>query len=109
MTLTFSLAVASLERPDRQSPHLLNSAAHFFHCTTYTRRILPNCFHKVFMNYLGRHSVLTEVLDNRSDFKLLHFEIVLHPPLLKVLTISDQAWLHAFHFPNVLQLDQMTD
>ena len=35
--------------------------------------------------------LLTEVLDNRSDFKFLHFANVLHPPLLKVLYISNQA------------------
>ena len=50
-------------------------------------------FQEVFMSFLGRHSFLTEVhvLDNRSDFKFLHFTNVAHPPLLKVFYISNQA------------------
>ena len=42
-------------------------------------------FHESFMNFLGKHSFLTEVLDHRSDFKFLHFANVSHPRLLKVL------------------------
>ena len=61
------------------------------------------------MNFLGRHSFLTEVLDKHSGFKFHHFAYVSHPPLLKVVYISNQASPHAFHAPNVLQLDQMTD
>ena len=68
------------------TPTLLNSAAHFVR-----RRLLPKGFHEVFMNFLGRHCFLTEVLDNRSDFKFLHFANVSHPPLLKVFYISNQA------------------
>ena len=86
-TLTFSSAVASLTL----SLPLLNSAAHFsLHCAI-TTRLLPKGFHVVFMNFLGRHSFLTEVLDNHSDFKFLHFANVSHPSLLKVLYISNQA------------------
>ena len=75
--LTFSSVVASLGRPDRPSfstpsPHL-KLCCPFFHCTIM--RLLPKGFHEVFMNFLGRHSFLTEALDNRSDFKLLHFEV----------------------------------
>ena len=43
------------------------------------------------MKFLGRHSFLTKVLDNGSDFKFLHCANVSHPPLLKVLYISNQA------------------
>ena len=46
-------------------------------------------FHKVFMIFIGRYSFLTEVFDNRSDFKFLHFANVSHSPLLKVLYISN--------------------
>ena len=60
------------------------------------------------MNFLGRRSFLTEVLDNRPDFKFLQVANVSHPPLLKVLYISIQARPHAFHTHNVIQLDQMT-
>ena len=61
------------------------------------------------MNLFGWHSFLTEVIDNRSDFKFLFFANVSHPPLLKVLYISYQAWQHGFHTPYVLQLDQMNE
>ena len=83
-TLTLSSAVTILGRPDRPSSSmfsspLLNSAAHFFHCAI--RRLLNKGFHEVFMNFLGRHSFLTEVLDNRSDFKFLRFrKCVVHVP-----------------------------
>ena len=70
-----------------------------FHCAI-RRRLLPKGFHEVFMNFLGRYFFLTEVLDNRSDFKFLHFANVSHPPLLKVLYMSNQTWPHAFHTPN---------
>ena len=92
-TLTFPSAVASLGRPDRPSSSTfsppLKLCCPFFHCAI--RRLLPRSFHKVFMNFLGRHSFLTEVLDNHSDFKFLHFAIVPHLPLLKVLYIINQA------------------
>ena len=68
-TLTISSVGASLGRPNHPSKG----------------------FHEVFMNLLGRHSFLNEVLDNRSDFKFLHFANVSHPPLLKALYISNQA------------------
>ena len=55
-----------------------------FHCAI-RRRLLPKGFHEDFMNFLGMHSFLTEVLDNRSDFKFLHFANVLHPPLKNAL------------------------
>ena len=110
--LTLLSTVASLGRPDLQSSSmlslpLLNSTAKLFHCAI-RRRLLPNGFHEVF-NILGRRSFLTEVLDNGSDFKFLHFANVSQPPLLKVLYISNKSWPHVFHTPNVLQLDQLTD
>ena len=86
----------------------LNYAAIFFHCAI-RRRLLSKGIYELFINFLGRHSFLTKVLDNRSDFRFLHFANVSHPPLLKVLYISNQAWPHALHTLNVLQLDQMTD
>ena len=64
---------------------LLNSAAYFI---TVRRRLIHKGFHEIFRNFLGRHSFLIEELDNRSDFKLLHFANVSHPPLLKVLYYS---------------------
>ena len=62
-TLTFSSVVAS------------------FHCAI-RRRLFPKGFHEGFMNFHGRHSFLTEELDDRSDFKFLHFANLAHPPLL---------------------------
>ena len=35
-------------------------------------------FNEVFMNFLGRHSFVTEVLDIGSDFKFLYFANVSH-------------------------------
>ena len=70
--------MASLGQPDRPSSSML-SAAHFSLCY---KKETPS---QVFMNYLGRHSFLTEVLDNRSDFKFLFFANVSHPPLLSAL------------------------
>ena len=109
--LTFSSGMASLERPDIPSPStlsfpLLDSAAHFFHCAI-RRRLLSKGFNEVFMNFLGRHSFLTEVLDNRSDIIFLHFANVSHPPLLQVLYISNQAWCMLFTLP-IRSNDQLT-
>ena len=42
---------------------------------------------KPLVNFLGRNYFPTEVLDNRSDLKFIHFANVSHPPLLKVLHI----------------------
>ena len=78
-TLTFSSAVAALGRPDRPSSSTLslslplNSAVHFF-CAI--RRLPPKGFHEVFVNLLGRHSFLTEVLDYHSDFMISSFSIL---------------------------------
>ena len=111
MTLTFSSALESLGRPDRPSSSTLSPplklCCPFFNCTL--RRLLPKGFHEIFMNYLGRHSFLSEVLNKRSDFKSLQLANVSHPPLLSALHIGNQAWPHAFHTPNVLQLDKMTN
>ena len=65
-TLTFSSAVTSLGLPDGPSSSTLSlplqsSAAHFFHCAL--GRLLSEGFLEVFMNFLGRHSFLTEVLN----------------------------------------------
>ena len=72
MTLTFLSVVASLGQPDPPSSStlslpLLNSAA-IFYCAI-SRGLFPKGFHELFMNFLGRHSFLEEVLDNRSFFK----------------------------------------
>ena len=85
-------------------PIILNTLSPlFFLCAI--RRLLPKRFHEVFMNFLGMHSFLTEIIDNRSDFKVLYFPNMSHPPLLKVLYICNQTWPYAFHTPNVLQYD----
>ena len=102
-TQTFSLMVASFGRPDRPSSStlslpLFNYAAHFFQCAI-RRRLLPKGFHEVFINSLERHAFLTEVLDNRSDFKFLHFANMSHPRLLTVLYISNQPWPYALTRP----------
>ena len=89
-TLTVSSAMAArFGRPDRPSSSTLSfpPAAHFLLC--YRRRILPKCFHEVFMIFLGRYFFLTEVIDNRSDFKFLHFANVSHPPPLKAICICN--------------------
>ena len=93
--LDICISAGAFGRPDLPSSStlslpLLNSADYFFHCAI-RRRLLPKGFHEVFMNFLGRHFFLTEVLDKRSDFKFLHFANVSHPPLLKGLYISNQA------------------
>ena len=76
-TLTISSAVASLGRQNRHYPQCSLSRTKpccpFLHCAI--RRLLHKGYHDVFMNFLGRHSFITEVLDNRSDFKFLHFAI----------------------------------
>ena len=80
-TVTFSSAVAPLVRPDRpSSSSSFKLCCPFFHCAI-RRRLLSKGFHEVFMNFLGRHSFLREVLDKCSDFKFLHFANVSHPPL----------------------------
>ena len=86
-TLTFLSAVASLGQPDRPSSStislpLLNSAAYSFNCAIGRRQDPKGFLHEVLMNFLGRYSILTEVLDNRSDFKCLHYANVSYPPLL---------------------------
>ena len=80
-------------------------------CFTAIRRLIPKGFHEVFMNFLGRHSFLTEVLDNSFDFKFLHFANVSHPPLLKVLYISNQAISACFSHsqcPSIRSKDRLT-
>ena len=42
----------------------------FFHCVI-SRRHLSKGFHDVLMNFFGRYSFLTEVLDNCSEFKFV--------------------------------------
>ena len=112
-TLTFSSVGASLWRPDRSSSSTLSfpplkRCCLFIQCAI-RRRLLPKGFHEVFMNFLGKHSFLTEVLDNRSDYKFLHFANVSQPPLLNMLYISNQACPHDFYTHNVLKLNQMTN
>ena len=93
-TLKFSSALTSLVQPGPPPPSTislpLKSCCLFFHCAI-KRRFLLKGVHKVFRNFLGRHSFLSEVLDNRSDFKFLHFANVSQLPLLKVFYISSQA------------------
>ena len=53
-------------------------------------------------------------LSYRSTWWLLWFQVspfckCVAPSSLKSAYISNQAWPHAFHTPNVLQLNQMTD
>ena len=84
-TLTFSSSVASLGRPDGPSSQTFSFSVFFYcpfiHCATCIRwSLLPKGVHEVFMNFLGRHSFFTEVLDSRSDFKFLHFANESHPP-----------------------------
>ena len=52
----------------------------FFHCAIRRRLHV-----QVILNFVGRHFYITELLDNCFDLKFLHFENVIHPPLLKVL------------------------
>ena len=93
-TLKFSSALTSLVQPGPPLPSTLSlplkSCCLFFHCAT-KRRFLFKGVHKVFRNFLWRHSFLSEVLDKRSDFKFLHFANVSHLPLLKVFYIRSQA------------------
>ena len=61
---TYSSVVASLGRSDLSSSSIfflprLNSAAHFY-SPCYRRRLIPKCFHEVFVNFLGSHSLLTK-------------------------------------------------
>ena len=111
MTLTFSSAVTSFGRPDRPSSStlsllLLNCAAFF----SLWYKVLPNGFHEVFMNFLGRHSLFTEVLDNHSDFKFLHFANVSHPPLT-TLYIKQPSMTSCFSHsqcPSIRSNDRLT-
>ena len=86
------------------APPPLNSAVAFFHCAIWGDSF-PRGSVKFSWISLGGIHFLTEVLDNRSDLKFLHFANVSHSPLLKVLYISNQALPHAFHTPSVIQLD----
>ena len=109
-TLTFSSVVASLGRPDSPSSStlsllLLNSVAHYSLCYKETpSQGFPWSIHEftweAFLSY-------------RSTWKPPWFQVspfckCVTLSSLKVLYISNQAWPHAFHTPNVLQLDQMT-
>ena len=62
-------------------PHLLNSAAHVY-TVLYKVDSFPRLSMKS-LNFLGRHSFLTEVFGNCSDFNFLHFANMSHPPFLK--------------------------
>ena len=48
------------------------------------------------MNFIRRYPFLTEVLDNRLDFKFLHFANVSHLPLLKVLYFFCGSFMFLF-------------
>jgi hypothetical protein len=50
---------------------LLNSSAHYFY-SAIGRGLFPKCIHEVFMDFLGGHPFLTEVLNDGSDFNYLH-------------------------------------
>ena len=110
-TLTFSSAVACFGADSPSiiptiSLSLLDSAAHFLHCDI-RRRLFPKSFHEVLMYFLVRHSFLTEVPDNLSDFKFLNFASVSHPAQIKVFYISmTTCFLHS-NCPSII--DQMTD
>ena len=59
---TVSSVVASFGCLDHSSSSVLslqNSETYFF---TLLRRLVPKGFHEIFMNFLGRHSLLTEIL-----------------------------------------------
>ena len=90
------------------SPTRLNSAAHFFHCAI-RRRIIPKCFHEVFVNFLGSHSLLTKIFYHRSHFNFLHFASLTHCPLSILSYKSNQAWPNVFYSPDDFQLNRMTD
>ena len=62
-------------------PHLLNSAAHVY-TVLYKVDSFPRLSMKS-LNFLGRHSFLTEVFGNCSDFNFLLFANMSHPPFLK--------------------------
>ena len=75
----------------------------FFHCAI-RRRLLPKGFHEVFMNFLERHSFLTEILDNCSDFKFLHFANVSHPPLLRSASHKQPSTITCFSHSQCLSI-----
>ena len=91
-----------LGRLDRPSPTTLSPfklCCPFFHFAL-RRRPLPKGFHEVFINFLGRHSFLTEILDNRSDFKFLQFANVSPrlAPKLRFSTFRIQGLIAGFCF-----------
>ena len=49
----------------------------FLHCAI-RKRLLLKGFHEVFMNFLGRHSLLTRVLYHCSNSNFLHFVTLTH-------------------------------
>ena len=50
----------------------------FLYCAI-RRRLLPKGSHEVFMNFLGRHSLIIEALYDCFNFSLLHFVSSTHP------------------------------
>ena len=91
----------TVHHPQRSTPPL-KLCCPFFHCAI-SRRL-----HDVLMNFLGRHSFLTEILGNPSDFKFLHVANVSHPPLLKVLYISNHACFSHSQCPSISSNDRLT-
>ena len=112
-TLTFSSPVASFGRPDRPSSStlsllLLNSAAHV--SCAIRRRLLPKDFHEVCLNFLGRYSFLTEVLDNRS-YQVSPFCKCVAPPSLKSASHKQSSMTACFSHsqcPSVRSNEQLT-
>ena len=45
------------------------------------RKLIPKCFHEVFVNFLGSHFLLTKIFYHRSYFNFLHFASLTHYPL----------------------------
>ena len=78
---TFSSVVASLGRIDLSSSSMLslpclNSEPIFSPC--YKETLIPKCFHEVFVNFLGSHSLLTKIFYHHSHFNFLHFSSLMH-------------------------------
>ena len=74
----------------------------WFHCAI-RRRLIPNCFHEVFVNFLGSHSLPTKIFYHRSHFNFLHFASLTHCPLSILSYKSNQAWANAFYSPDDFQ------
>ena len=114
MTLTFSSAVSSFGRPDLPSYSMLslssnlNSAAHFSTVIkegdSVTRVSMKSSWISLGGIPFMQKYLLTALISSFSSLQMCHT-----PSLKSPKYISNQAWPHAFHTLNALQIKWPTD